>query len=72
MLQGAAYSYIHKGMEEVKTERDIMTLNSRERKDLFLAIDNASEVKEINDIETDYKIYVDSASRSNYYNSPAI
>ena len=72
MLQGAAYSYIHKGMEEVKTARDVMTLNSRERKDLFLAIDNANEVKEINDIETDYKIYVDSASRSNYYNSPAM
>ena len=72
MLQGAAYSYIHKGMEEVKTARDVMTLNSRERKDLFLAIDNANEVKEIDGIETDYKIYVDSASRSNYYNSPAM
>jgi hypothetical protein len=59
-------------MEEVKTARDVMTLNSRERKDLFLAIDNANEVKEIDDIETDYKLYVDSASRSNYYNSPAM
>jgi len=59
-------------MEEVKTARDVMTLNSREQKDLFLAIDNANEVKEIDDIETDYKIYVDSKSRSNYYNSPAM
>ena len=34
MLQGrAAYSYIHKGMEEVKTARDVMTLNSRDKKD---------------------------------------
>jgi len=29
-------------------------------------------VKEIDDIEIDCKIYVDSASRSNYYNSPVM
>ena len=55
----------------MKTARDVMTLNSREQKDLFLAIDNANK-RVINDIETEYKIYVDSASRSNYYNSPAM